>query len=275
MKAMKWMLAMAAALFAAISCGEKKVAPKVLVLYYSQTANTRAVAGEIAARLGADMEEILPAIPYDGTYEETIQRCIQEREGDILPVVQPIKADVDSYDIIFLGYPVWFGTYALPMASALCQIDLNGKKVVPFCTFGSGGLASSARDLAEKFPEAEVLPGYGVRAARMDRMPAEVDQFLKANGFLEGDYAKLEDFPEAHAVSEEESAIFDAAVEGYRMIQAKAETVTSRPLPNGTEYLFTALSVPREGTPLSSMMEMKVYVTVENGEAPVFTQVVR
>ena len=109
----------------------------------------------------------------------------------------------------------------------------------------------------------------------MDRMPAEVDQFLKANGFLEGDYAKLEDFPEAHAVSEEESAIFDAAVEGYRMIQAKAETVTSRPLPNGTEYLFTALSVPREGTPLSSMMEMKVYVTVENGEAPVFTQVVR
>ncbi len=274
MKQMKLMLAAFAALLVAVSCGQKKEAPKTLVLYYSQTENTKALAEEIATKLGADIEEVVPAVPYDGSYEETIARSVREREGDILPEIQPVKANIAAYDIVFVGYPIWFGTYALPMASALNQIDLNGKKMVPFCTFGSGGLASSAKDLQDKFPEAEVLPGYGVRTARMEAMPEEVDRFLKAGGYIEGEDVKLEEFPEAHAVSEAESAIFDAAVEGYRMINAKAQTVSSRAIPGGTEYLFTALSTPPEDSPMPAA-EMIVYVTALDGKAPEFTQVVR
>ena len=263
------------AMIAAASCGQKKEAPKVLVLYYSQSDNTKAVAQEISTALGADLEEIVPVEPYNGTYDETIQRCIREREEEILPKIQPVQADISAYDVAFIGYPVWFGTCALPMLSCLNEIDLSGKKVVPFCTFGSGGLFSSAADIAKKQPEAEVLPGYGVRAARMMAMPEEVDQFLKANGFLEGDYVKLEEFPETHAVSEEESAIFDAAVEGYSMLSATASKVASRKIPGGTEYQFIALTAPRQATPESKMVEITVYVTVKDGEAPVFTQVVR
>lgn len=263
------------AMIAAASCGQKKEAPKVLVLYYSQTDNTKALAQEIAAALNADMEEVVPVEPYSGTYEETIQRCIREREGDLLPNIQPIKANIADYDIVFVGYPVWFGTCALPMLTCLGEIDLAGKKVVPFCTFGSGGLVSSAADIVKKQPQADVLPGYGVRAARMAAMPEEVDQFLKAGGFIEGDFLKLDNFPEAHAVSEEESAIFDAAVNGYRMLNAKASKVASRAIPGGTEYKFIALTAPRETTPESKMVEITVYVTVKDGEAPVFTQVVR
>lgn len=264
-----------AAMIAATSCGQKKEAPKVLVLYYSQSDNTKAVAQEISTALGADLEEIVPVEPYNGTYDETIQRCIREREEEILPKIQPVQADISAYDVVFIGYPVWFGTCALPMLSCLNEIDLSGKKVVPFCTFGSGGLFSSAADIAKKQPEAEVLPGYGVRAARMMAMPEEVDQFLKANGFLEGDYVKLEEFSETHAVSEEESAIFDAAVEGYSMLSATASKVASRKIPGGTEYQFIALTAPRQATPESKMVEITVYVTVKDGEAPVFTQVVR
>ena len=260
---------------AAVSCGQKKEAPKVLVLYYSQTDNTKAVAQEIATALSADMEEVVPLEPYGGSYEETIQRCIREREGEILPNIQPIKANIADYDIVFVGYPVWFGTCALPMLTCLGEIDLSGKKVVPFCTFGSGGLQSSAADIIKKQPQAEVLPGYGVRTARMAVMPEEVDHFLKASGFLEGDYIKLDEFPEPHAVSEEESAIFDAAVEGYSMLSAKASKVASRTIPGGTEYEFIALTAPHHATPDSKMVEITVYVTVKDGEAPVFTQVVR
>lgn len=273
MKPVKWILAASAAVLAAVSCGPRKDAPKVLVLYYSQTSNTKAVAEEIANRLGADIEEVKATVPYDGDFEATIQRSLREREEKTLPEIQPIKSDIASYDIIFVGSPIWFGTYAPPMASAFNQIDLSGKKLVPFCTFGSGGLTSSAKDLAEKFPDAEVLPGYGVRAARMDAMPGEIDQFLKANGWLEGEYVKLDEFPEAHEVSEEEAAIFDAAVAGYRMLNAKASKVASRSIPNGTEYLFTALSAPRE--PGAPLMEIQVYVNAEEGKDPVFTQVVR
>lgn len=276
MKKARWILAAVAAMLAAVSCGQKQVAPKVLVLYYSQTSNTKAIAEEIAARLGADTEEIVSAEPYDGDFQATIERCMQERQTGKLPKVQPLAADLSAYDVIFLGYPIWFGTYAPPVAALLNEIDLSGKKVVPFCSFGSGGLDSSIKDLKAKCPDAEILPGYGVRAARTAAIPKEVDQFLKANGFLEGEFAKLEPFPEQHPVSEEEAAIFDAAVDGYPMLNAKASAVASRSIPGGVEYCFTALPVPREpDAKMPPATEMKVYVTVEEGQAPVFTQVVR
>ena len=277
MKNIKWFAAFATAVLAAVSCGSKKAdAPKVLVLYYSQTATTKAVAEEIADKLGADIEEIVPVKPYEGSFQETIARSMQERAEGVVPEIQPLTSDLASYDVIFLGYPIWFGTYAPPIAGFLAQADLSGKKVVPFCTFGSGGLDTSVKDLKEKLPDSEVLPGYGVRQARLDAVPQEVDYFLKANGLLEGEFTALEDFPEAHDATEEEAAIFDAAVGTYPMIQAKAKTVASRTIPGGVEYLFTAADLPREGAPdMMPAGEMKVYVTVEEGKEPVFTQVVR
>ena len=189
MKHMKLMLVLATVGMTAVSCGSKKETPKeetpkVLVLYYSQTSNTKAVAEAIARQLNADMEEIVAVNPYDGDFQATIERCIKEREAGVIPEIQPVKANIADYDVIFLGYPVWFGTYAPPVTAFLNQADLSGKKVVPFCTFGSGGLESSAKELAAAEPGAELLPGYGVRAARMEAMPKEVDNFLKAHGFL-------------------------------------------------------------------------------------------
>lgn len=286
MKNLKMMLILATVTLAVVSCGPKKEtkneeatkkeAPKALVLYYSQTGNTKAVAQEIATRIGADTEEIIPVQPYDTGFRATIERCLKEREEGKVIEIQPLTADLAKYDVIFIGYPVWFGTYAPPVATFLDQTDLSGKKIVPFCTFGSGGLDSSVRDLMAKQPNAEILPGYGVRAARMDAVPYEIDQFLKANGFLEGEYVKLEAFPEQHEVSEEEAAIFNAAVDGYPMLNAQAKTVAMRPLPNGMEYLFTAIDLPREGRDdMPPAGELQVYVTVVEGEAPVFTQVLR
>ncbi len=282
---MKRLLVLAIVAMAAVSCGPKKEnqkeeapkaePPKVLVLYYSQTSNTKAVATEIATRLGADIEEIVPAKPYDEDFHATIERCKQDREQGISPEIQPLAADIAKYDVVFLGYPVWFGTYAPPVITFLSQVDLSGKKIVPFCTFGSGGLESSMKDLAEAQPKAEILPGYGVRAARLEAAPKEIDQFLKASGFLEGEFVKLEDFSEQHPVNEEEAAIFNAAVDGYQMLHAQAKAVASRTIPGGTEYLFTAEDLPREDNPGMPTGELKVYVTVSDGENPVFTRVVR
>lgn len=276
MKALTLTLGLAVAAIMATSCKPKQEQPKVLVLYYSQTSNTKVVAEEIASKLGADIEEIVPTEPYDGDFQATIERCMKERELEVIPNIQPVKADLSAYDIIFLGYPIWFGTYAPPVNAFLNQVDLSGKKVVPFCTFGSGGLESSVKDLAEKQPNAEILPGYGVRAARLEAVPVEVDRFLKAGGFIEGEYVEPEDFPEQHEASEEEAAIFDAAVGDYPMMHAKAKTVAARSVPEGTEYLFTAEDLPREGdSKMPPAGEMKVYVLVAEGETPVFTRVIR
>ena len=270
--------AIIAAMMTLVSCGSKEKEPiKILVLYYSQTGNTEIVANEIAQRLHADVERIEAVNPYDGDFRQTIERCMQEREEGILPDIQLVKTDLSQYHIIFLGYPIWFGTYAPPVATFLKNYDLSNKGILPFCTFGSGGLESSVVDLKEAQPDAMVFDGYGVRAARMDAVPQEIDQYLKMMRFIEGDVVKLGDFSEQHPVNAEESAIFDAAVGDYPMMKnAKAATVGSRAIPDGIEYLFVVADQPREPKPdMPPAGEMKVYVTVANGETPVFTKVVR
>ena len=278
MKVMRILLGLTLVLMVVVSCTPRKEAPKskVLVLYYSLTSNTKTVAQEIATRLNADIEEIALVEPYDTAFQATIDRCKADREKGILPEIKPLKANVADYDWVFIGYPIWFGTYAPPIASLLEKVDLSDKWVVPFCTFGSGGLESSAKDLAEKQPNAKVMPGYGVRAARMEAMPKEVEWFLKSIGLLQGEIFAPADFPEQHPVSAEEAAIFDAAVNGYPMLNAKAKTVASRTILDGTEYLFTAMNQPRgDKGDMPPASEIKVYVTVEKGKTPEFTKVVR
>ena len=279
-KHMKQSLVLAAALMLAVSCTQSK-SPNTLVLYYSQTANTKAVAEQIATSLGADIEAIECVVPYDGDFQATIARSQKERAEGVLPEIKPLSVKVADYDVIFLGYPIWFGTYAPPVATLLENVDLNGKKIVPFCTFGSGGLNTSVNDLKAKLPDAEILPGYGVRTARIAAVPAEVDRFLKAGGFLEGEFSPLPDFSEARPVTEEESAIFDTAVGDYPMIHAKAEEVSCRTIPGGVEYIFTARDLPMGPGPGPAVEGeaparfIKVYVLAEDGKAPVFTQVIR
>lgn len=276
MKTVKLMLILATVAMVAVSCGPKKEKQKALVLYYSQTGNTKAVAQEIASHIDADMEEIIPVNPYDPDFKATIDRCLADREQGIVTEIQPVAADIAKYDLIFIGFPVWFGTYAPPIATYLDQVNLSGKKVVLFCTFGSGGLESSVRDFVKQQPEAKIVTSYGVRAARMKAMPKEIDQFLKENHFIEGDYVQLGDFSELEPVTETEEAIFNAAVGDYPMMHAKAEMVGSRIIPGGKEYFFLAVDIPREDNPdMPPAGEMKVYVTVLDGETPEFTQVVR
>ena len=165
MKTMKLMLALTVVAMSA-ACGSnqqeadtaKQKAPKMLVVYYSQLGNTKAVAEEIAQKTGADIEAVEAVNPYDGDFDATIARCMQEREAGTVIEIKPVKANVADYDIIFVGAPVWFGVFAPPMLTYLTQVDLSGKKVVPFCTFGSGGLESSTADLLAKQPKAEILP---------------------------------------------------------------------------------------------------------------------
>ena len=274
-------MVLATVTLAAVSCGPKKQEKelkdmKKLVVYYSQTSNTQKVAVEIATRLKADIAEIVPVEPYDGDFNATIERGKKELNEGILPAIKPLKANVAKYDIVFIGYPVWFGTYAPPIATFLDQVDLSGKIIVPFCTFGSGGLSSSMKDLYKAEPQALILDGYGVRAARLDAMPKEIDQFLKAGKYIEGEYTPLGDFTDQHEPSDMETAIFSVATGDYPMIHATPESVGSRPIPGGTEYLFVANDMPREDNPdMPPAGQMKVYVTVMDGEIPVFTQVVR
>lgn len=247
--------------------------PKALVLYYSQTGTTEAVAQEIQQQLGADIEALQLELPYDGDFGQTIARCQQEMAEGTVPAIKPISVNPADYDLIFLGYPVWFGTYAMPVSGLVNAQDFEGKKVVTFCTFGSGGLQSSTEALRAALPKAEVIEGYGVRTVRKAAIPAEVNRFLIEQGYKEGEVEALPAFMEHHPVTEAEGEVFTQACSDYQFPLGTPVDVAVRETATSTDYEFTAQNQNPDG----QVSSLTIYVTVgkDEGAKPEFTQVVR
>ena len=113
-------------------------AAKMLVVYFSATGNTKAVAEEITCLTGADLYEIVPADPYtdeDLNYNNNDCRANQEmNDASARPVIGSEAMDVSSYDTMFIGYPIWWGTMPRIINTFLDTYDLSGKTVLPFCT---------------------------------------------------------------------------------------------------------------------------------------------
>ena len=244
-----------------------------LVLYYSETGSTKAVAEELQKQLGADIEAIECVNPYSGNFQETIQRSGQEREKGETPALKPLTKQIADYDVIFLGYPIWFGTYAMPIATLVKEQDFAGKTIVPFCTFGSGGLNTSSDALMKALPQATIKKGYGVRTARVAAAEKELDRFLKENGYKEGEVSPLPDYSAQEPVTEDDKAIFDAACSDYQFPLGTPETVGKRATDDSNDYKFIVKGKGMNGEESTST----IFVTVGKAEGakPEFTEVVR
>lgn len=127
----------------------------VLVVYFSASGNTEAVANYIAEAAGGDLFEITPAEPYtddDLNWTDENSRVTLEHEDESLRDVELTTTQVenwDSYDTVFLGYPIWWGIAAWPVDTFVEANDFTGKTVIPFCTSSSSNLGESGQLLAE------------------------------------------------------------------------------------------------------------------------------
>lgn len=274
---MKKVLTLMVAALTLAACAPKQqaedAAPKTLVLYYSQRGATEKMAQELQAQLGADIEAIEVENAYDGDYASTIERCKQEMEGGILPTIKPIQSNIADYDQIFLCYPIWFGTYALPVASLLKDNDFAGKKVVACCTFGSGDFETSVAKLAQALPQADVVEGFCIRDVRIAKVADELSRFLIENGYKEGEIEALPAFMEHHPVSDEEKAVFDQACGSYIYPMGTPVDVAVRETATSTDYEFTSLNKNMNGEEVNTT----VFITKEkkDGAMPEFTRVIR
>jgi len=257
------------ALAAVVSCAEKT--PKALILYYSQTGTTDSLATELQRQTGADIERFDVSEPYTGDYMATIARVKGERENGNVPTLNPISADLSKYDVIYLAYPIWFGTYAPPVKSLVESGILEGKSIVPFCTFGSGGLEASTADLKEALPLCGIAEGFGIRHDRIRYAAEELNRFLIENGYKEGTIDPLPDFSAQDVLIPEELALYREATDGYPFPLGEPVSVGSRTVPEGVDYLFTVTSTQPGGT----SVEGKVYVSRRNGRKTEFTKIVR
>lgn len=274
---MKKKLLLFGAVAALISCTANQTQaenkPRSLVVYYSQAGTTEKVANIIQKKTGADIERIETVNPYSGDMGAIAGAFMGERRDGKFRDLKPMKAKVADYDTIYVGYPIWAGTFAGPMHSFVKTADLKGKVIVPFCTFGSGG-NTSIPDLKAALPGSTITSSwYGVRAARVDKAEAEIETFLINLGALKGKKKALPAFSAQHAVSADEKAIFDKACGDYPMPLGTPSTVGTRSLDNATEYLFTCNSKDMQGKESKQL----IYVIKGNaeGSVPEFTQVER
>lgn len=259
---------------AAMAAAVSGSAQKTLVLYYSETGTTKTVAQEIQQQLGADIESIEPVEPYSGNFQETMQRGQREMQSNEWPALKPLTKKIADYDVVFLGYPIWFGTYANPIVTLVKEQDFAGKTLVPFCTFGSGGLNTSAEALKKALPKAKVAEGYGLRTARVSAVAKELDRFLKEQGYKKGTVEKLPEYSAQMPVTDAEKAIFNAACSSYQFNLGTPETCGKRTTDDSIDYEF---KVKSQGFGGGGVQTSTIYVTVgkEAGAKPEFTQVVR
>ncbi len=143
---------------------------RTLVVYFSATNNTEAVANTIAAAMNADVFEIIPAQPYtsdDLNWRDGDSRVSREHDDESLRTVALESTAVDGwedYSTVFVGYPIWWGIAAWPVSSFVAANDFTGKAVIPFCTSSSSGLGESGQLLAEAAGTGTWLEGQRFRS---------------------------------------------------------------------------------------------------------------
>ena len=180
---------------AGTGCGQNKnnMKDKALVIYFShagenysvgniEVGNTKIVADYISEITGADQFEIVAEKNYDMPYMELIKVAQDEAKAGELPAY---KGDVDvaPYDVIFIGGPIWWGTYPQVMFTFFKDHDLSGKTVIPFTTHEGSGLASTVKDVKKTWPKATVKDGFAIYGHEVRTGRAKVEKWLKGLGW--------------------------------------------------------------------------------------------
>ena len=171
---------------------------RALVVYFSRAdenyvvgnvekGNTRILAEMIAEATGADTFEIKPAKPYPKEYTPATEVAKQEKNDNARPEIVGTMPDVSGYDVVFVGYPIWWGDLPMPCYTFFDKVKLEGKTIAPFCTHEGSGLSGTDNNIANatkaKVTEALVMKGSVAQNSR-DEAKKEVTDWLKKLGYV-------------------------------------------------------------------------------------------
>ena len=175
-----------------------KTEGKAIVVYFSHTGenysvgvitegNTAKVAKVIAAKTGADIYEIKEVKPYPQSYDECVDLAKKELKDKARPEIAGDLPDLTDYQVVYLGYPNWWGDCPMIVYTFLEKSKIEGKTILPFCTHEGSGLGSTAKNIQKAFPGAKIeLNGLSLRGAtaQKDAKATEeaVDKWLKSLG---------------------------------------------------------------------------------------------
>lgn len=140
--------------------------------------NTEVAAKMIQKMTGGDLFRIEAVNAYPEDYTETTEVAKRELRADARPELTGHLDNMDSYDVIFLGYPNWWGTMPMPVFTFLEEYDFSGKTIVPFCTHEGSGLGHSEKEIAKLCPQATLLKGLAIHGTRVNNAKKDIANWL-------------------------------------------------------------------------------------------------
>ena len=169
----------------------------ILIAYFSRAdenygvgmiekGNTEIIAEMIADETGGELFHIERSTPYPADYDECTDEAKREQEENARPELASDLEGIESYDTIFLGFPIWWSDMPMAVYSFLESYDFSGKTIIPFCTHEGSGISSTESSIAEVCPDTEVLEGLGIRGSiaqnSQDEAKETVDGWLEEIG---------------------------------------------------------------------------------------------
>ena len=166
---------------------------KVLIAYFSRegnnyvngsitylpVGNTQVAAEMIEEYTGGDLFKIEANYEYPSDYMECTEVAQDELDNEARPELTESVDNMDEYDVIFLGYPNWWGTAPMAVFTFLEEYDFDGKTIVPFCTHEGSGMGDSESDIREVCPGAEVKKGLAIHGGIVDRAKSAITNWIK------------------------------------------------------------------------------------------------
>lgn len=152
---------------------------KILIAYFSRSGNTEEIANQINELVSGTLVKIETVEPYPDSYSETVDIAQQELEQNARPAIQNLNIDMNDYDTIFIGYPIWWHDAPMAVYTFLESYDFTGKTVIPFCTSGGSDIDESLSGIEAAVSGATLLEGVTANDS------SDVQSWLENIGILQ------------------------------------------------------------------------------------------
>lgn len=158
---------------------------KSLVVYFSWSGNTENVAKSIQSQTDSDIFEIVPATPYSDDYDTVVDLAQEEQRNNARPAISGNIENIEQYDVIYVGFPKWWGDMPMILYTFFDTYDLSGKTVALFCTSGGSGLSNTVNEVKSLEPNATITEGLHIGSGSSSNPDNAVREWLDDIGLAE------------------------------------------------------------------------------------------
>lgn len=154
---------------------------KMLIAYFSWSGNTENAAKIIQEKTGADLVELELVNPYSSNYNQVLDEAQRDLNKNARPELKTKIENMNEYSTIMIGYPNWWATIPMPIATFLETYDFSGKTIIPFCSHGGGEFGQSITDISKLAPNSKIGEGLSIHYSGGSSLSSDIDEWIEKN----------------------------------------------------------------------------------------------